>query len=214
MTVDILTSEELKRRLHAIGAERYHVHHPFHRLLHDGKLSKGQVQAWALNRFYYQSRIPMKDAALMARVEDPELRRIWRQRIIDHDGNEPREGGIERWLVWGGSWGVTLALAYAERHPERVTELVLVSITMTRRSDVRWFAHETGRYFPEQWQRFRAGVPEAGRDDLVAAYDRLLNHESDGAVRHRAARDTLETLRTLTGNLRGDHAAADSAAAL
>ena len=83
---------------------------------------------------------------------------------------------VDRWLVWGGSWGVTLALAYAERFPERVTELVLLSVTMTRARDVKWFSRETGRYFPEEWQRFRAGVPESERDgDLVAAYDRLLN---------------------------------------
>jgi proline iminopeptidase len=83
---------------------------------------------------------------------------------------------VERWLVWGGSWGVTLALAYAERFPERVTEMILLSVTMTRPSDVHWFGHETGRFFPDEWQRFRAGVPEAERDgDLVAAYDRLLN---------------------------------------
>jgi proline iminopeptidase len=97
--------------------------------------------------------------------------------------------GIERWLVWGGSWGVTLALAYAERHPERVTELILLSITLTRRADVHWLAHETGRFFPEEWERFRAGVPEAERGDLVAAYDRLLNRPSDPATRLRAARD-------------------------
>jgi len=97
---------------------------------------------------------------------------------------------IERWLVWGGSWGVTLALAYAERFPERVSEMVLLSITLTRHSDVHWFAHETGRYFPEAWERFRAGVPVPDRDgDLVAAYDRLLNGEVDPAVRLRAASD-------------------------
>ncbi len=101
-----------------------------------------------------------------------------------------RHLGIERWLVWGVSWGVTLALAYAERHPERVSELVLMSITMSRPADVHWFAHETGRYFPEAWARFRAGVPLADRDgDLVAAYDRLLNGHSDPAVRLQAARD-------------------------
>ena len=97
--------------------------------------------------------------------------------------------GIERWLVWGASWGVTLALAYAERFPERVTEMVLLSITMTRRSDVHWLAHETGRYFPEPWARFRDAVPEADRDDLVAAYDRLLNHTDDAGVRIRASHD-------------------------
>ena len=98
--------------------------------------------------------------------------------------------GIDRWLVWGGSWGVTLALAYAQRHPDRVSEMVLLSITMTRGSDVHWFAHETGRFFPEQWARFRAGVAAADRDgDLVAAYDRLLNRTGDPARRLQAARD-------------------------
>jgi proline iminopeptidase len=99
--------------------------------------------------------------------------------------------GIERWLVWGASWGVTLALAYAERFPERVTEAILLSITNTRRADVRWFAHDTGRFFPEEWQRFRAGLPEAERDgDLVAAYDRLLNGPGHPPERRlQAARD-------------------------
>ncbi|HVP40002.1 MAG TPA: prolyl aminopeptidase [Candidatus Saccharimonadales bacterium] len=97
--------------------------------------------------------------------------------------------GVERWAVWGGSWGVTLGLAYAERHPERVTGMILVSIALTRRSDVRWFGHEAGRFFPEEWERFRRGVPEAERGDLVAAYDRLLNHQPDPAVREPAAAD-------------------------
>jgi proline iminopeptidase len=91
--------------------------------------------------------------------------------------------------VWGGSWGVTLALAYAQRHPERVTEMILLSITLTRRADVRWFGHEVGRYFPAEWERFRAGVPEAGRGDLVAAYDALLNGNADPAVRLQASHD-------------------------
>jgi proline iminopeptidase len=98
--------------------------------------------------------------------------------------------GVERWLLWGGSWGVTLALTYAQRYPRRVSELVLASVTMTRPADVHWLYHEVGRYFPEQWERFRAGVPAADRDgDLVAAYDRLLNQSTDLAVRERAARD-------------------------
>ena len=94
-----MAPDELEQRLRAIGAERYHNRHPFHALLHGGKLGKRQVQAWALNRFYYQSRIPLKDAGLIARAEDPELRRIWRQRLVDHDGEAPGEGGIARWLA-------------------------------------------------------------------------------------------------------------------
>jgi proline iminopeptidase len=95
--------------------------------------------------------------------------------------------GIERWLVWGGSWGVTLGLAYAERHPERVTEMVLASGTLTRRCDVHWLYHEAGRFFPAEWRRYAAGGGNA--EDLVAAYDRLLNADPDPAVRFRAARN-------------------------
>ncbi len=95
---ELLPPEALEARLRAVGEAGYHHRHPFHALLHGGKLTRPQVQAWALNRYYYQSRIPNKDAALLARAEDPGFRRQWRQRIIDHDGDEAREGGIERWL--------------------------------------------------------------------------------------------------------------------
>jgi coenzyme PQQ biosynthesis protein C len=96
---ELLSPEELEAELRAIGKARYHNNHPFHGLLHGGKLDKGQVQAWALNRYHYQSIIPMKDAAILARSSDSEFRRAWRQRIIDHDGTaEAPDGGIERWL--------------------------------------------------------------------------------------------------------------------
>jgi pyrroloquinoline-quinone synthase len=94
----LLPPEDLQRRLRAIGAERYHNLHPFHRLLHDGNLSKAQVQAWALNRYYYQANIPAKDATLVARLPTPELRREWRRRLVDHDGDGEKPGGVERWL--------------------------------------------------------------------------------------------------------------------
>jgi proline iminopeptidase len=97
--------------------------------------------------------------------------------------------GIERWLLWGGSWGVTLALAYAQRYPQRVTEMVLASVAMTRAVDVHWLYNEAGRFFPEQWARFRAGVPAAERHDLVGAYDRLLNAHPDPEMRAKAAKD-------------------------
>ncbi len=94
----VLGEDELETALRGIGAERYHNKHPFHRMLEEGRLDKGQVQAWALNRYCYQCHIPIKDASLLARFEDPNLRRAWRQRIIDHDGERPGEGGIARWL--------------------------------------------------------------------------------------------------------------------
>ena len=85
-------------RLRAIGASRYHDKHPFHQMLHGGGCSMIQVRAWVINRYYYQSRIPMKDAAFLSRCDDPQLRRIWRSRIEDHDGGVSEGGGIRRWL--------------------------------------------------------------------------------------------------------------------
>jgi proline iminopeptidase len=97
--------------------------------------------------------------------------------------------GIERWLLSGGSWGSTLLLAYAERHPERVSEIVISGVTTGRRSEIDWLYRGVGRFFPEEWQRFRASVPVADRDgDLVAAYARLME-DPDARVRARAARD-------------------------
>ena len=94
----LLSADELETRLREIGAARYHHLHPFHKLLHTGKCTKGQVQAWALNRYYYQAMIPVKDASLIARCPDPEIRREWRSRLVDHDGDRAGEGGIARWL--------------------------------------------------------------------------------------------------------------------
>ncbi|MGH7156084.1 MAG: pyrroloquinoline-quinone synthase PqqC, partial [Acetobacteraceae bacterium] len=93
-----LSPAELEARLREIGARRYHNLHPFHRMLHSGRCTLGQVQAWALNRYYYQAMIPIKDASLIARCNDSTIRREWRKRLEDHDGNEPGLGGIERWL--------------------------------------------------------------------------------------------------------------------
>jgi coenzyme PQQ biosynthesis protein C len=106
---ELLSADGLVAKLRAIGEVRYHNRHPFHALLHNGKLNRGQIQAWALNRFYYQSRIPMKDAALMARTDDPALRRTWRQRIVDHDGERSGEGGVERWLKLTDALGLDRA---------------------------------------------------------------------------------------------------------
>src|SRR5262249_61674169 len=94
----LMTPDQLEAALRDIGARRYHRLHPFHALLHGGKCTKGQVQAWALNRYYYQASIPLKDASLIARCEDSALRREWRSRLVDHDGEAAEDGGIARWL--------------------------------------------------------------------------------------------------------------------
>ena len=109
------TAEQLEARLREIGAERYHSNHPFHFLMRDGALSKGQIQAWALNRYYYQSRIPIKDAALMSRMIDPDLRRIWSQRVVDHDGTREGQGGLEKWLHLCERLGLERAYVVSER---------------------------------------------------------------------------------------------------
>lgn len=106
----LLSADELEAVLRQIGGERYHIHHPFHRLLHDGKLDPAQVQAWALNRYYYQASIPAKDATLMARLPTAEMRREWRRRIEDHDGDGDKPGGIERWLKLAEGVGLDRAL--------------------------------------------------------------------------------------------------------
>ena len=90
---------DFEAAIRAVGAERYHDKHPFHHMLHGGKLKKPQVQAWALNRYCYQSAVPRKDAALISRLYDRELRREWTHRLLDHDGYGEEVGGIERWLV-------------------------------------------------------------------------------------------------------------------
>jgi coenzyme PQQ biosynthesis protein C len=101
MTGQPSTVDRLEGRLRALGETRYHDKHPFHLRLHEGRCSRTELQAWALNRSYYQTRIPIKDAALMARCDDRELRRCWRSRLVDHDGNDHPEGagGIEKWLA-------------------------------------------------------------------------------------------------------------------
>ncbi|HKM86320.1 MAG TPA: pyrroloquinoline-quinone synthase PqqC [Terriglobales bacterium] len=104
-----LTFEELRAALRQVGEERYHHKHPFHLMMHEGKLSRGQLQAWALNRYYYQSIIPIKDAIILSRATDPSFRRVWRKRIVDHDGqdgDDQLQGGILRWVKLAEATGL------------------------------------------------------------------------------------------------------------
>jgi len=96
----LLLFDGLRAKLRAVGEERYHHQHPFHLMMHEGRLTRGQLQAWALNRYYYQSIIPIKDSIILSRGPDPAFRRAWRKRVIDHDGDGTanNEGGIKRWL--------------------------------------------------------------------------------------------------------------------
>ncbi len=93
-----LGHHEFVERMRTEGARRYHDNHPFHQRMHEGKLSRTQLQLWVLNRYYYQTRIPIKDAIIVSKSEDPAFRRMWLHRITDHDGTANSEGGLELWL--------------------------------------------------------------------------------------------------------------------
>jgi pyrroloquinoline-quinone synthase len=86
-------------KLRREGASRYHDEHPFHLRMHQGKLTKNQLQQWVLNRYYYQTRIPIKDALILAKSEDPAFRRIWIRRVQDQDGSQAGTGGLDSWLI-------------------------------------------------------------------------------------------------------------------
>jgi coenzyme PQQ biosynthesis protein C len=112
---EAMAPERLEAALREIGAERYHNLHPFHRRLHGGQCSLAEVRAWALNRYYYQSLIPTKDATILARMGDPALRREWRQRLVDHDGAAEGDGGIARWLHLTSGLGLDRELVISTR---------------------------------------------------------------------------------------------------
>lgn len=104
---NLLTKQELLARLKDVGARRYHHQHPFHLRMHRGELTRGQLQAWTLNRYYYQSRIPIKDSLILAKSDDPAFRRAWRKRILDHDGDKDGYGGVEKWIQLAQASGVS-----------------------------------------------------------------------------------------------------------
>jgi len=107
--------DEFERQLRA-KEKFYHINHPFHVLMTSGKLDKPAIQGWVANRFYYQTSIPVKDAAIMANCRDRDVRRQWVQRIIDHDGTQGDEGGIEAWLQLGEAVGLSRAELVSEQH--------------------------------------------------------------------------------------------------
>jgi pyrroloquinoline-quinone synthase len=98
--------DTLVDRLYAVGAERYHDKHPFHRRLVAGELNPDQVRSWVANRYYYQKAIPVKDAAILANLPDARHRRAWISRIVDHDGTEGQEGGTSMWFALARAVGL------------------------------------------------------------------------------------------------------------
>ncbi|KPV58698.1 pyrroloquinoline quinone biosynthesis protein PqqC [Paenibacillus sp. A3] len=109
------SNDEFLMRLRRIGEQRYHDKHPYHIRMHEGKLSPEQLRAWVANRFYYQKNIPVKDALILAKLPTREDRRRWLQRIVDHDGREGDEGGIEAWIRLGEAVDISREDLLSER---------------------------------------------------------------------------------------------------
>src|SRR5215216_2563469 len=116
MTADLWGHETFTEKLRAIGVRSYHDKHPFHLAMNEGGLSPEQVRGWVANRFYYQRNIPIKDAAIVSNCPLREVRRLWLHRIVDHDGQQAGEGGIEAWLRLAEASGLTRDEIWDERH--------------------------------------------------------------------------------------------------
>jgi len=185
-----LSRDELVAWVRREGEARYHDHHRYHMLMHEGKLTRVQLQQWVLNRYYYQTRIPIKDAIILSKSEDPAFRRMWIRRIRDHDGDEAGEAGLDLWLRLADGVGldrrevescrsvlpgVRFACdAYVELVRERtLVEAVASSLTeffapdlMSKRV-LAWEKHYPW-VSPEMLAYFRSRVPRARRDSLEA----------------------------------------------
>ena len=114
-TSETWSPQEFERQLRLLGY-RYHIHHPFSVMMNEGQLSREAVQGWVANRFYYQINIPSKDANLLANCPDRAVRRRWIQRILDHDGREGDEGGIELWIRLGEACGLSREAIVSLQH--------------------------------------------------------------------------------------------------
>lgn len=180
------TPAAFEARLREEGAARYHDRHPFNARMHAGGLTKAELQRWVLNRFYYQTRIPIKDALLLSKSDDPEFRRAWIRRLGDHDGTKEGEGGLAEWLLLARSVGLDEALVrscrnvlpgvrYAcDSYVELVRERSLVEAVAS--SLTEHFAPDIMRTRVAAWEAhypwvdasalayFRARVPRAMRD--------------------------------------------------
>ena len=184
------SADELLADLRAVGARRYHDRHPFHLAMHAGSLTREQLQAWVANRYYYQTRIPIKDALIVAKSEDAAFRRAWLRRIADHDGEREGEGGLALWLRLADGVGLPRAeVESLQRVLPGVRFACDAYVTLVReRSLVEAVASSLTEFFSpdlmerriEAWERhypwvdrevlayFRSRVPRARRDAAEA----------------------------------------------
>jgi len=210
------------------GARRYHDSHPFHVDMHAGRLTPDQLRAWVLNRFYYQTRIPIKDAVIVSKSEDAAFRRMWLRRIVDHDGERDGEGGLALWLALADAVGLSgervrsctdvlpgvrfACDAYVTFVRERpLVEAVASSLTeafapdlMSRRI-VAWEEHYpwVGRAGLDY---FRSRVPRASRD-AEQAIDFVVAHASTRAAQEACVQALIRKTEILWHLLDCVHAA-------
>ena len=201
-----LPRQEFIAWLRREGEHRYHDHHPYHVLMHEGKLTKVQLQQWVLNRYYYQTRIPIKDAIILSKSEDPVFRRMWIRRIHDHDGTKPGEGGLALWLRLAEGVGLDVEEVascgsvlpgvrfacdgYVELVRERsLVEAVASSLTeffapdlMTQRV-LAWERHYSW-VSSDMLEYFRSRVPRARRDS-EDAMEFVVRHATSPALQER-----------------------------
>lgn len=201
-----LSPDDFVEWLRKEGASRYHDAHPVHALMHAGRLTREQLQGWVLNRYYYQTRIPIKDAIILSKSEDPAFRRAWIRRIRDHDGEQEGEGGLALWLRLADGVGLEPARvascedvlpgvrfacdAYVDLVQKRsLVEAVASSLT-------EFFAPDLMSKRIEAWERhypwvkretldyFRSRVPRARRDSLEAV-EFVVTHATSYALQER-----------------------------
>lgn len=191
--------ELFEARLRALGA-RYHIHHPFHRMMHEGRCNRAQIRGWVINRFYYQISIPIKDANVLANCPDPEMRRQWVQRIIDHDGVPGETGGIEAWLALGEACGLSRQLLWSQEYVlPGVRFAVDAYVNFARRAS--WqeavCSSLTELFAPEIHQQRLTGWPDhyPWIDDSGLTYFRKRLSEARRDVEH-GLRVTLDTFTT------------------
>jgi pyrroloquinoline-quinone synthase len=187
MSASILPADEFLERLRTEGASRYHDRHPFNARMHAGELSRGELQRWVVNRFYYQTRIPIKDALIVSKSEDPAFRRMWMHRISDHDGASEGEGGLELWLRLAEGVGLDREEVRSLRHvlpavrfacdgyvelvrARSLVEAVASSLTEYFAPDLMskriaaWEAHYPWAALGPTLDYFKSRVPRAARD--------------------------------------------------
>ncbi|MDP9152235.1 MAG: pyrroloquinoline-quinone synthase PqqC [Myxococcota bacterium] len=213
MSAPLLAATAFVERLRCNGASRYHDHHPFNVRMHAGALSKAELQRWVQNRYYYQTRIPIKDALIVSKSEDSAFRRMWMRRIVDHDGNAEGEGGLFEWGMLAKGLGLDDGEVRSCRHVlpgvrwacdayvQLVRDRSLVEAVAS--SLTEHFAPDIMRTRVAAWERhypwvdanalayFRSRVPRARRD-AEEALAFVVRHATTGELQEACLRALLD----------------------